>query len=525
MHGHDRPHPAPPRSPPARSPSGSPRSSAPRSAAPSATRCASPTASASETLVKVMTDGILLAEIQRDRLLRRYDTIIVDEAHERSLNIDFILGYLTQLLPRRPDLKVIVTSATIDTERFSAPLRRRADRRGLGPHLPGRGPLPARSATSATSERARPDRRRSSTPSTSSRREGPGDMLVFLSRRAGDPRHRRRAAPRSDLPDTEVLPLYARLSAAEQHRVFEPHRGRRIVLATNVAETSLTVPGIRYVVDPGTARISRYSRRTKVQRLPDRAGLAGVGQPARGPLRPGRARASASGSTPRTTSPGPAGVHRARDPAHQPGLGHPADDRPRPRRHRRVPVRRRRPTPAASRDGVALLEELGALDARTSDSPDAAHAARPAAGPAARSTPGSVAWCSRPSANGCLGEVMIIAAALSIQDPRERPTGEAGRGGRGPRPLRRQGVGLPGLPLALGSTSRSRQDALSSNQFRKLCKRSSSTSSASGSGRTSTASSARSCAPTGGGRPRRREAAPAPPSTGRCSPGCSPTSA
>jgi ATP-dependent helicase HrpA len=218
------------------------------------------------TLVKLMTDGILLAELHRDPLLTAYDTIIIDEAHERSLNIDFLLGFLHRLLPRRPDLKVIVTSATIDTERFSlhfgaAPIVRVSGRgypvevryRPIGEE--GREPDQAQAVCDAVAELFD---------------EAPGDVLVFLSgereiRDTADALSR--ALPPGPIP-TEVLPLYARLSAGEQRRVFASHRGRRIVLATNVAETSLTVPGIRYVVDAGTARISRFNRRTKVQRLP-----------------------------------------------------------------------------------------------------------------------------------------------------------------------------------------------------------------------------------------------------------------
>src|SRR5918997_722956 len=233
------------------------------------------------TLVKLMTDGILLAELQRDRLLRRYDTLIVDEAHERSLNIDFLLGYLTNLLPRRPDLKVIVTSATIDTERFAkhfdAPVVEVSGRtypvemryRPLGEDATDDDTASPRGRGGARGDRmARGDQIdgiRSAVDEL--RREGPGDILVFLS---GEREIRDTATALNDanLPDTDVLPLYARLSAAEQQRAFRPHRGRRIVLATNVAETSITVPGGRYVVDPGTARISRYNRRTKVQRLP-----------------------------------------------------------------------------------------------------------------------------------------------------------------------------------------------------------------------------------------------------------------
>src|SRR2546423_2665795 len=253
-----------------------------------------------------MTDGILLNEIQRDRHLSAYDTIIVDEAHERSLNIDFILGYLKQLLPRRPDLKVIVTSATIDTERFArhfggAPIVEVSGRTypvevryrplvdpdargvrddgdtgvpeeqqvfvshpGLGDGRSGRG-------AGAGADRDEPEERDQLQGIVEAVAElvaeRPGDILVFLS---GEREIRDTAEALATLaqPDTELLPLYARLSAAEQHRVFESHPGRRIVLATNVAETSLTVPGILSVIDPGMARISRYSHRTKVQRLP-----------------------------------------------------------------------------------------------------------------------------------------------------------------------------------------------------------------------------------------------------------------
>ncbi len=227
-----------------------------------------------QTALTVMTDGVLLAEISHDRDLRAHDTIIIDEAHERSLNIDFLLGYIKQLLPRRPDLKVIITSATIDTERFSA-------------HFDDAPVIEVSGRTYPVEIRYRPldpaaeidddDIQVSADPIDQTTgicqavqelaREGLGDILVFL---AGEREIRDTADALGDLKlrDTEVLPLFARLSAAEQHRVFTRHSGRRIVLATNVAETSLTVPGIRYVIDPGTARISRYSVRTKVQRLP-----------------------------------------------------------------------------------------------------------------------------------------------------------------------------------------------------------------------------------------------------------------
>ncbi len=217
-----------------------------------------------DTQITVMTDGILLAQINHDRDLRRYDTIIIDEAHERSLNIDFLLGYLRQLIDRRPDLLVVITSATIDTARFSH-------------HFDDAPVIEVSGRTYPVEIRYRPLDEADGEPLDQAGgicqavreliAEGPGDILVFLSgereiRDAAD------ALAGEKLPNTEILPLYAKLSAAEQHRVFQSHGGRRIVLATNVAETSLTVPGIRYVIDPGTARISRYSTRTKVQRLP-----------------------------------------------------------------------------------------------------------------------------------------------------------------------------------------------------------------------------------------------------------------
>jgi len=226
-----------------------------------------------DTLVKLMTDGVLLAELQSDRRLLQYDTIIIDEAHERSLNVDFLLGYLKQLLPQRPDLKVVITSATIDPGRFSA-------------HFDGAPIVEVSGRTYPVEVRYRPlvdlgDPRDPDRPRAEDRdqvqaildavdelhAQGPGDILVFLSGER-EIRDTADALRRQHLRDTDILPLYARLSAAEQHRVFESHSGRRIVLATNVAETSLTVPGIRYVIDPGTARISRYSQRLKVQRLP-----------------------------------------------------------------------------------------------------------------------------------------------------------------------------------------------------------------------------------------------------------------
>lgn len=232
-----------------------------------------------DTRIALMTDGILLNEIHRDRLLRRYDTIIVDEAHERSLNVDFLIGYLTRILPKRPDLKVVITSATIDPESFAQ-------------HFAGRDGTPApiievSGRTYPVEVRYRPPARPSKGAEAESDdvdgitaalreldREPPGDVLVFLPGEAEirDATDAVRGMYAKDAAPTDVLPLYGRLSAAEQHRVFERSAlagvRRRVILATNVAETSLTVPGIRYVVDTGTARISRYSNRSKIQRLP-----------------------------------------------------------------------------------------------------------------------------------------------------------------------------------------------------------------------------------------------------------------
>ncbi len=219
-----------------------------------------------ETLVKLMTDGILLAETQSDRRLDQYEVIIIDEAHERSLNIDFLLGYLQRLLPRRPDLKLIITSATIDPERFSRHFN----------HAPiievsGRTwPVELRYRPLLATEEDERDR---DLPQAildavdEVWRQGPGDILIFLSGER-EIRETAESLRKHHPPNTEILPLYARLSATEQNRVFQPHGRPRIVLATNVAETSLTVPGIRYVIDPGMARISRYSPRGKIQRLP-----------------------------------------------------------------------------------------------------------------------------------------------------------------------------------------------------------------------------------------------------------------
>ena len=371
-----------------------------------------------DTLVKVMTDGILLAEMQRDRLLRSYDTIIVDEAHERSLNIDFILGYLKQLLPRRPDLKVIVTSATIDPQRFSRHF-------GDAPIIEVSGRMfpvevryrPLVEEADADDDAAEPRDQITAICEAVDElcHEGPGDVLVFLSGER-EIRDTADALRKRGLRDTEVVPLFARLSSAEQHRVFESHTGRRIVLATNVAETSLTVPGIRYVVDPGTARISRYSYRTKVQRLP----IEAISQ-ASANQRAGRCGRVEAGvcirlyseadylARPEFTDPEILRTNlasvilqmaalRLGDIARFPFV-EPPD-------HRNI------------KDGVALLEELGALE-RAAGSPRLTPIGRQLA--ALPVDPRIGRMIVQAQEQGCAREVIVIAAALSIVDPRERP--------------------------------------------------------------------------------------------------------
>ena len=454
------------------------------------------------TLVKLMTDGILLAEIQSDPMLRRYDTLIIDEAHERSLNIDFILGYVARLLPARPDLKVIITSATIDSDRFArhfgtwegtpgsgrliepAPVIEVSGRtypveiryRPLGPTTPSSYTSEASSQqTDETTEVIETTDVTESGPMQlvledpddelatlgygmgedidvetaichavdELSAEGDGDILVFLpgerdirdteaalldhlkgrGRRAGDDKG---AHP----GDIEILPLYARLTAAEQHRVFEPHRLRRVVLATNVAETSLTVPGIRYVIDPGLARISRYSNKTKVQRLP----IEPVSQ-ASANQRAGRCGRVAEGvairlfsqadyvSRPRFTEPEILRTSLASVILQMASLGLGAvEDFP----FLDAPDRR------AVRDGVALLVEIGAL-AQDSGAEDATPA----------SSQYRLTGIGRDLARlpidprlgrmlleaerlGCASEVLVIVAALSIQDVRERPAEHQG---------------------------------------------------------------------------------------------------
>ncbi|MFJ4899477.1 MULTISPECIES: ATP-dependent RNA helicase HrpA [unclassified Streptomyces] len=374
------------------------------------------------TFVKLMTDGILLAEIQTDRELLAYDTIIIDEAHERSLNIDFLLGYLARLLPKRPDLKVVITSATIDPERFARHF-------GEAPIVEVSGrtyPVEVRyrPLLEEDSEDADRDQITAICDAVDElQTEGPGDVLVFLSGER-EIRDTADALGKRNLRHTEVLPLYARLSHAEQHRVFQRHTGRRVVLATNVAETSLTVPGIKYVIDPGNARISRYSHRTKVQRLPiERISQASANQ------RKGRCGRTSDGicirlyseddfvTRPEFTDPeilrtNLASVILQMTAA---GLGDiekfPFIDPP---DHRNI------------RDGVQLLQELGALEQEEKSSGEGKKGQQLT--PLGRKLsqlpvdPRLARMVIEAERNGCVREVMVIAAALSIQDPRERPS-------------------------------------------------------------------------------------------------------
>ncbi|MCP5026357.1 MAG: ATP-dependent RNA helicase HrpA [Actinomycetia bacterium] len=422
------------------------------------------------TMVKLMTDGILLAEIQRDRQLSRYDTIIIDEAHERSLNIDFLMGWLHQLLPQRPDLKVIVTSATIDTEKFArhfgpaigleaAPIVEVSGRtypvevryQPLDP-ADANQPGPARDQDEAICDAV-----------TELFTEGMGDVLVFCSgereiRDAVD------ALTELELPNTEILPLFGRLSAAEQHRVFAGHKGRRVVVATNVAETSITVPGIRYVVDPGAARISRFNRRTKVQRLPiEPVSRASANQRAGrcGRLGPGVAvrlyTEDDFDSRDEFTEPEIRRTNLASVILQMAALGlgdveaFPFVDPPDKR---------------AISDGVALLEELGAVE------PDR-QGTRQWITPLGRQLaklpvdPRMARMLVEANRLACLHEVLIIVAGLSIQDPRERPSGKEQQAAQLHARFTDDDSDFIGW-LNLWEYLRNERRARSSNQFRRL---------------------------------------------------------
>ncbi|MDQ1464298.1 MAG: ATP-dependent helicase HrpA, partial [Actinomycetota bacterium] len=418
--------------------------------------------------IKLMTDGILLAELQQDRELSRYDTLIIDEAHERSLNVDFILGYLKQLLPRRPDLKVVVTSATIDPLRFSrhfddAPVIEVSGR--VYPVEVRYRPLVDDAVAEADDAEPRDQIQAICEAVKELTAQGSGDVLVFLSGER-EIRDTAEAVRKLALPQTEVLPLYARLSAAEQHRVFEPHTERRIILATNVAETSLTVPGIRYVVDPGTARISRYSHRTKVQRLP----IEPVSQ-ASANQRKGRCGRTSDGicirlysesdflSRPEFTDPEILRTNLASVILQMASLGlgdlaafpfvEPPDRR-------------------QVNDGIQLLEELGAFEQAKAD-------------PRTRLTalgrrlsqlpvdPRIGRMILQAADQGCVREVIVIAAALSIQDPRERPLEHQQAADDSHARFADKESDFFAY-LNLWQYLREQQQELSSSRFRRLCK-------------------------------------------------------
>ncbi|MEH6814664.1 MAG: ATP-dependent RNA helicase HrpA, partial [Motiliproteus sp.] len=375
-----------------------------------------------QSRVKLMTDGILLAEIQHDPLLLRYDTLIIDEAHERSLNIDFLLGYLKRILPKRPDLKLIITSATIDLERFSrhfnAPvlevsgrtypvevIYRPLDEMGSDTDGQEKDLSVQQAVVQAVRDIEQLERQRQI--------RHRGDVLVFLSGER-DIRETAEALRKQQFRHTEVLPLYARLSQAEQNRIFHPSgQGRRIILSTNVAETSLTVPGIRYVVDPGNARVSRYSYRSKIQRLP----IEAISQ-ASANQRKGRCGRVSEGicirlfseddfnNRPAFTEAEILRTNLASVILQMEGLNlgriedFPFIDPPDSR---------------FIKDGVRLLQELRALDQQGRLTPIGRNLSRLPVDPRIGR------MVLEAQNNGCLSEVLIIASALSVQDPRERP--------------------------------------------------------------------------------------------------------
>lgn len=464
--------------------------------------------------IKLMTDGILLAEIQNDKLLRRYSTLIIDEAHERSLNIDFILGYLKRILPQRPDLKVIITSATIDPERFA---------RHFSPsYVPGKGivdenlsdeereiaeailpddapPIIEVSGRTYPVEiRYRPlegdelylddeevaeDRDPTDAILDAIKelsKEAPGDILIFFSgeREIRDAKDAIEAMVlKSPRLNYEVLPLYARLSLAEQHRVFSPGTRPRIVLATNVAETSLTVPGIKYVIDTGTARISRYSARTKVQRLPiERISQASANQ------RSGRCGRVSDGiairlyseedfnSRPEFTDPEILRTNLAAVILQMIAIGvvrEPGDIS-------RFPFVQP-PASRAINDGVNLLRELGALTERTrrkgrGGNNSATLTAIGRAMAAFPVDPRLARMIIEGGRRGCAKEMMVLAAALTIQDPRERPADVRAEADAMHARFVDDTSDFSSF-LLLWDYINEQQAALSSSQLRKMCHR------------------------------------------------------
>jgi ATP-dependent helicase HrpA len=420
------------------------------------------------TYVKLMTDGVLLAETHHDRWLNAYDTIILDEAHERSLNIDFLLGFLKRLLPRRPELKLIVTSATIDAERFS---RHFADATGDVPVLLVAGrtwPVEVRyQPPAAEKDGDEPDWQQALLDAVDElARIDDGDILVFLPTEqeihAASQALRRHAVPGDrGGRETEIVPLYARLSTAEQQRVFQPHDYRRIVLATNVAESSLTVPGVRYVIDTGTARISRYSARSKVQRLPiEQISRASADQ------RMGRCGRVAPGICIRLYA---AEDYESRERFTAPEIQ---------RSNLAAVVLRAKalnlgeldefpfldpPQPEAVRDGYATLFELSALDERRELTDLGRTLARLPIDPRL----GRILLAA--ADERCLAEALVIASALELQDPRLRPSDRQEAADEAHKPFVDERSDFVGL-LKLWDFYHDLKATLSRNQLRKSCR-------------------------------------------------------
>ncbi len=450
-----------------------------------------------QTKIKLMTDGILLAEIQRDRLLRKYSVIIIDEAHERSLNIDFILGYLRQILPKRPDLKIIITSATIDPERFAEHF---ASPKGPAPivevsgrtfpveirYRPLSGPANGEDDDELDqgADRNRHGGNREDGGNSEEDRdpldavcdavdelskEAPGDILIFFSgereiRDAADALHGRvKTNPR--LRDVQILPLYARLSLAEQHAVFTTGSRPRIVLATNVAETSLTVPGIKYVIDPGTARISRYSHRTKVQRLPiERVSQASANQ------RSGRCGRVSDGICIRLyseddfnarsefTDPEILRTNLAAVILQMTAMGVAKG----PKDVEKFPFVQA-PDSRAITDGVTLLRELGAVSTQGAITAVGRQLSQLPVDPRLGR------MIVEAAKRGVAAEVMVLAAALTIQDPRERPTDKQQIATEKHKRFVDENSDFTGF-LNLWRYIKEKQKELSSSAFRRLCK-------------------------------------------------------
>ncbi|MCW2985682.1 MAG: hrpA [Conexibacter sp.] len=420
--------------------------------------------SGQDTLVRLVTDGLLLAEVQHDRLLRRYDTIIIDEAHERSLNIDVLLGYLHQLLPKRPDLKLIITSATIDPGQFAKHFSDAPIVEVSGRTFPVEVRYRPLALTEGGPERDQPEAIGDAVDELL-RESREGDVLVFLSgeREIRDTADALRGRLRDD--DIEILPLYARLSTAEQQKVFQTHRKRRVVLATNVAETSLTVPGIKYVVDPGFARMSRYSARLKVQRLP----IEPISQ-ASADQRKGRSGRTSDGicirlydeadflERPRFTDPEILRTNLASVILQMAALDlgavseFPFLDPPDARQ---------------VRDGVNLLHELGAIDPAKPSGKRLTPVGRKLA--RLPVDPRMARMILEADRLSCAEEVIVIAAALSIQDPRERPSDFQAQADQQHARFKDETSDFLAY-LNLWSYVREQQRELSGSQFRKRMK-------------------------------------------------------